>query len=382
MEHATTSMTAHYGDVRRAVLGPIQFDRRFNTSPVRIQVEYLNNLQKEVVIGLRSGLKFRLPPVPDFQSNRLIVRVTLEFNQDVRFDMARVLSVVNETMSMELNAMRDALSVYVEDPYQNRLGNIVLDYSVGLDQLMQQGGTLYYHELDCVMSIEAFDEVPPHPYSEEGMRQQVMATSLINQTDSCGYAVEIVDPTGKYGKRYLNIGGRIGEITPITTDHARRPGIYILSNRFEGNGFNVGVKTEYYSLDTPVEDTLGLYRTYEDAKYNGDQANARKERLAKLDLEIQQQKKENQHQQQLYEQEMLRKEDLIKELQRQHEAKLQELKEEQLRADYAREAERQRLKDYYEDRAYMRKDQSEVVKILPTIVVGIGAIFLAIKSLL
>lgn len=45
------------------------------------------------------------------------------------------------------------------------------------------------------------------------------------------------------------------------------------------------------------------------------------------------------------------------------------------------ELERQRIKDYYEDRAFSRKDNNEALKIIPSIVVGIGAVFMAIKSI-
>jgi len=52
--------------------------------------------------------------------------------------------------------------------------------------------------------------------------------------------------------------------------------------------------------------------------------------------------------------------------------------------EYQRKMERERaqMKDDYERKSHERKDHSESLKFLPTIIVGIGAIMVAIKTLL
>lgn len=64
-----------------------------------------------------------------------------------------------------------------------------------------------------------------------------------------------------------------------------------------------------------------------------------------------------------------------------HEARDRELKELKDKLEFDRDIYRQRVKDHYEDKSYVRKESSEAVKFIPGIIVGIGAIFMAMRSI-
>jgi hypothetical protein len=52
------------------------------------------------------------------------------------------------------------------------------------------------------------------------------------------------------------------------------------------------------------------------------------------------------------------------------------------REDLERKAEYERMRDFYEYRSYQRKDTNEMLKYIPTLIVGLGAVFVAVKSVL
>lgn len=373
--HNATSIPTHFGDTRVAQLGPRDF--RYSPSPIEYRLTYINNLPHEVTIVWRSGLKFRLPPVPSMDNDRLIARVEITVHPAVKLDIERVLSAIDETATSELKAMREAFSVEIKgNKYEG--ARIILDYGLTLDELRKFGGTVYYSELDCVVSLLPFEQVPPHPYSEEGRQQQVVAGSVLSPELGFGYSVEIIDNAAKYGERYLNIGGTVYKVVP-KKDYSRRNGIYVLSNQFDPEQLDADpMEVKFYDFANAEE--IGLYRTFDEALHRGDIQTARKQEIATLEHEITMRKSELARERQKHEREMLALETKLKEQTTEAERRSQEFKELRERMEHDRELERQRTKDFYESRSYVRKDSSEAVKIIPSIVMGLGAVFMAIKA--
>lgn len=339
------------------------------------RVTYINHLAVPLTVGWRSGLKFTLPPQPSMFNQNLIIRVEIRVSHSVKIDMQRTLSVVGEESTAELKALREALALQMKGPSYGD-ATFTLDYPLSLEDLQNYGGTVYYNELDCLISLLALDQAPPHPYSVAGRNQQLIETSALGQ-DGCGfgYSIDLVDSAGRYGDRYINIGGKIYRI-PAVSDPTRRDGIYVISNA-PVQGALGGDKpvVKHYPFEG-ADSTLGLYRTAEEAEQLGDASLARKLELAELEHQLIVNKRELLDAKHTHERELLDKDRELKQLQRQRELDALELQ----RVREREELERQRVKDLYEDRSYRRKDSSEALKFIPSIVVGIGAVLLALKA--
>ncbi len=112
----------------------------------------------------------------------------------------------------------------------------------------------------------------------------------------------------------------------------------------------------------------------------GDAALARKQELASLEHTLSLQKSELQLAKNKHLEEMLVKEKELKAVELERDRQTRVIEEQREAADHAMKMERERAKSFYEDRSYDRKDSHEVLKFLPSIIVGIGAIFMALRT--
>lgn len=360
-------------------------DRRVDYSPIEFKFSYINNLPVPITVKQKSGLTFVLPALPVLTSNRFIVRMEIVILESVRPSVARFISTVNQESSPELQAMREAYEAQLNN--YGRGAKLVLDYPISLEQLKQYGGTVYHSDLDILISLLDQDEVAPHPYSEEGQRaQMVIGIPGVTDSDDFCYTIHMVDNTGKRATRFLNVGNNVYKVT-AKKDITKRNGIYVVSNRFvDGDQSTKDFITKYYGYDVD-EESLGLYRSYDEALHFGDLASGKKADLIKMESQISENKLriasmglELQNAKDAHEYEMIEKNRVLKELQVKHEAETLEATRIREKAENEAAEQRQKLKDHYEARSHQRKDDTESLKYIPTIVVGIGAIFMAFKA--
>jgi len=367
----------HFGDVSVAQVGP--YDRRIHSSPIEYKVSYINNLPMPITIGLRSGLKFALPPLLSMRDSTLVVRVEIHISHLLKIDVQKLLSAINNESSAELKVMREAFIIQINETYHGGV-NLIIDYSLDATTLRKFGGVIYYHELDCIISLKEYGETPAHPYSEEGRKLQLLD---VNSTDCTGndfsYSVKLVDNFNKYGPRFININSSVYKIN-TTKDSSKKDGIYITSNKpFSGDveATDGNKSLAYYSFDS---EEIKLYLSAEEANSLGDSLINRKQKITELEhtssvqrLELQQIKHE--HEIQILEK---TKEKLVLEMEREAlKAKLEEM-----RSDYENriKMEREQQKDHYEEKSYKRKDSSELLRWIPAIITGISAIVLAVAK--
>lgn len=261
----------------------------------------------------------------------------------------------------------------------NTYGNItiVLDYPLSLTDLQQYGGTVYYDESDTLISTSTLDDMPPHPASVDGGNIVLLNTHIQrHQEFGFGYSINLVDTAGKYGPRYLNIGGKVYRINPVK-DPTRRDGIYVMANAPAYGDMNIeGHRLKVYAFEG-AEEKLGLYKSSEEAFALGDLALANKGKILELEAEVQRAKKENMLQKEDFD----RKASIAADLARQANVRAE---------DYQRTLERTRLeeklaferkRDEYDEKAHKRKDTSEFLKFLPALIVGLGALVPVLKVL-
>lgn len=347
---------------------------------VSIVNSFVNYLSVPITLVMRSGFRFQLQPEASMTTRALICRTRIEVRGDALAGVNQFLSAINELASPELRAMRDAFSMTTEFQQYRRSATITLDYPIDYETLRNHGGTVYYSELDMVVSLDSPMNVCEHPYSQAG-RDVQYANTLPVAVDGLdfNYAFSIIDNEGTIGPRFLNINNNVYKVTP-KRDSTRKDGVYLVSNgEVGGSEGQTGIYTRRYSL-TEVEDIHGLYATYEEAKTLGNLQAAAKRTLLELEQKVVTEKLERESalltQKQTYETLLAtaERERLVLDEQRRQ--------AEETHRKMEAEAEKRRLemKDLYEERSQRRKDSGETIKFLPHLIIGLGAVLMAFNK--
>lgn len=378
MNQLETPLSSHFG---KPALYHNGFKKQMaHSSPITITESFFNYTRTPLTLVKRNGLVIPLQPEPVMGfDEKLCIRVEFQIRNASVALIKKQLTLIDEQDDEALHQLRAALENSVISPTAFGV-KVTLEYPLSLTELKKYGGTVYYGELDLVVSLDPPDTVIPHPHSERGRRANI-ATEIMtsNNAESFGYSVFVVDNHGQYGPRYLNIGGKVYRVGPVR-DFSQKDGVYVTSSRpADGDLFMPGVEVLHYSFEG-AEETVGLYKTFDEAMNLGDLNTARKEALVNMeqanlvlqkDLTLVKSKQaadQAEQDRQMRELVTAHEREKFEMVQKQAEveasAKKREIEAEQKRAE---------MKDHYEKRSLDRKDNSEVVKVLPAIIVGIGA---------
>lgn len=350
-------------------------------------VSFHNWFPYPMVVTDRSGMSFELPPNKgNWRPNKdFRIVVHYQFARDVKIDIHHILDEVDDKSHPQLRALKHA----VENSRSNVtcLGHdYFLEFTVSRSTFESNNFAVYLDDLDIVLNRASPSGVATlHPESRAGrlLREQIDSESF----GGLSYRIEINDPDKKFGKRYININGRIYTIKP-TVDLTKPEGVYVHTPE---ELIKPNQKVVNFFPFESADAELMLFRTALDASNLGNQSEVRKRELE--DLQHQQRldllQKEKDHKEALNELEFnLAK---IKEEKSQREAFLEQqnaslkaeaaVREARLAEEKAyREARLMSVKDHYESRSYERKDSSEIIKWLPAIAGGIiGAGVLILK---
>lgn len=366
----------------------------FNSNPIDIQARYFNGLPYPVTIVLRSGVKFTIPPSQHRHIKNFVISFKVTLGPDVNID---VNSLCND--SSPESAM--LVDIFSNGGFQ-RMGRwqcAEIQYGVTKEELDQMGSVLYLSNLDIVVARLNPSYVPYHPYSEAGIRKRLVAEDPdINTHGRFGYRIEIVDNCQRFGQRFININNEVFKLLP-ERDPDRRDGVYRYSTGpVNGDTSLTSPVSQFFSFEE-AEQELGLFRTFVEAKTLGDVVANRKKELDEYALSIKEEEARLKHEklerEEAFEKhrrslEEARLRDDDERRQKEHNWKLREqeyqeraalLKEEIARLEHQRNLASMERKDYYDERSHNRKDSSEFIKYLPTLVTTIAAIVATIYSI-
>lgn len=341
-------------------------------------MSYINKSYRDISIAMRSGFSFTIPASEDRFGEKFIIRMELSLSPWVRIDVEKLLSQIREDSNAELAAMKQ--SIEVQSSRSRHGGTIItVDYPVTLEELKKYGGAIYYSEIDQVVSIGTTDDVPLHPYSEKG---RSMFSEDLHGSRSVGfiYNLEIIDNSGRQGIRYVNINGSVYPLKP-NQDYGRRDGIYVLTSGHLDEYDNPSSSQRRVGFDHAAQE-LGVFNSYEDAEALGDIERSRERDQAAHQATVQQLKNDLDLQKYERDMEKIRREEEQAENDRERAKQAAELTRLRDEASYVLDMRRIESKDRFEERSYVRKDSSEVLKALPSMIVGLGAIAMAVKSFL
>ena len=369
----------------------------FNQIQAQFGFEFFNGLSNTVTVVTRTGVKYNIPPMgnPSFRGFliRSLYRVIGGVNVDTHDlwnDTGRISSVEAELIAKAVTR-DDARRGTHAMPH-----NGVVDYVIQQSEFDEYGGVLYLSNLDVVLSALSPNDRVSHPHSLAGMRQSLLED---NQTalehKGLTYQIRIIDRLGQFGDRFVNIAGEIFSIKAERNGGDLKDGVYAVSDYPTiGNDVDTLDRAQYYMFEE-ADKTLNLYPTYNHAKTLGNPQDVYKRELEvrghELKMAEQQMAKDkaewqaasDQRRQQFETETHARKLEL---LQRESELKDIEIRLSREEADLKQNEARLRrdtllLKDAFENRAMDRKEVIEIMKYIPILLTGVGAIYVAIKKL-
>lgn len=263
---------------------------------------------------------------------------------------------------------------------------VFVDYFIPYEMIAQSSnGVVYIEEVDLLLGTNISPIEMIHPYSKRGKKEVLLAESLSSVKETlrkhaAGVFVVNVDNNAYQNMKsvYMNLGGSIIEMKPMQ-DHYHDSGLYVFIKGLVREEGKEPTELEeifipHHQISNFKEDSLPrFYRNYTEAKTLGDLESILKEQEKERDR----QRKEEQIQKDLERQEEIRRMELdYKEKLNQLELEAKQKQKEYDEAKAELDRQKQETKNYYEERGYQRKDDSENLKFwmtTGTIMIGVLA---------
>jgi hypothetical protein len=355
------STDAYYHDIKQVAFVS---DKKAlaDTSPLKRTVAYYNHLSVPVTVVGRDGLAFKIPPSTK-RHNTFVIRVTYTVDiHSVTIDPNHVY-YHHGSDTPEGKALKAALEAIDGKQTFGKPISFSLDYTVSRDDVVSEDGNLYLSDLDIVISVLNNNAPVVHPYSYSLNRFKLMeAETEVNHKNRFGYSIYIVSNHGMVNDKYINIGGTVYRV-PAIEDKTLRDGVYLCSDApVKNKASNPMPQYVEYTFEEAKE-KLKLYDSAEEADKLGDQLAEREKEIKELQVKY----RELEHDLKIERMEFERE---IEEKKREYEKLAMDRQESQARIDYERNIRAMRDKEFYESRSLARKDSSEIVKFVPTIVTG------------
>lgn len=310
----------------------------------------VNNTGRDLTVVTRSGLKFVLPSHRCVTDRSVFFREGFAVTSSAQVGLNPTHTPYSEeptTAQRLYDGMRERLSR--TSTIHGRPRDASAHSRISLDTLIEGGGTVYVPALDVVLSVHANRAVILHPYSDEGVREQMRVIDLDDA--SFRYAMYIVDNRRTHGDRYVNLNGKVFRV-PCVYRPEVADGFYAVHPIPTMVG---GVATEYQVVQLPLKEAekqYALHRTPEEAETFG------------------------------FSKEAMERENLTrKREQTQRAEEREETKQERAeRLARQKEAEDAATRDY-ENRQAMRRDVVDMVKFISAITVAVTGFCITILKL-
>lgn len=363
--------------------------------PFDMNTVYVNGTNRTITVVHRNGMHWCIPPTRGIAKDGYFrVRISYRFNREVFNDTRHISNGPDEDDPNELQILKNGLFAMEEgNVLYNSPGALGVEHRITAEEILARGGNVYAANLDLVLSTEEDPlAVAEHLYSVVASRQQLIeADESINSKDSFGYSVRIVDKNGSFGPRFINVNGKVYKV-PVSHDRSLQDGVYVTSSGEISGDYDYSVPgVKRYSFEE-AEAKVGLYKNHNDALVYGDVIEMEKRKLEevaaqnklmeqKLRMERMEREAELDKLKNEMEKEKARLEQSLAESKALIERREYEIKQARDELEHQRKLEALQAKNEQEQRSYVRKDTSEVLKFIPLLFTGIIAAFVAIAKI-
>ena len=364
--------------IKPSVLGTMseQPMTRVQQPAFNITYSFINTTIWDVVVTDQLNASWEVKSSPNTMDDGY---VEIRKQYDVRDPRVSLLNISMDSgdISESLNSIIDHFRRKGENGrYLITKDSIILSYKVYARDL-QKCSSINVAEIGYVVTVRnaITNRLPIKPISKVGRE---ISNTVTEQERGFVFSVDIVDPYGKLGDMFINIGGVISKVRVIRNPNYESEGIYV-SRSVEPTLDNpTGYSRTKFELDNHTD--VPLFSTPALAQSHGDVLARLKE---EHELSIQQIK--FQHEQFKLDAEKTKLSHVEKLQELESEVKLEQNKQAKLKTDLdelkiQKEKEFMALKHQMEMRSLDRKDSSEIVKWIPALVVSAGAIMVALKK--
>lgn len=240
---------------------------------LRREVEVFNLSLRPVRVLFRDGVAYDVAaPSTWLRDEGVVVRVFTKrtINGLVKFDpRPKILSNQPASRGAKLAELIASSDERISGLREGANAN-GLDYFVSSEDLARAGGSLYVEEADVTIAFSAHAADAVHPFSEAGKCIHKGESGYWNgKRSSMMFCADIIDNDFSIGDRFVNIAGKVFRI-PSRQDATLSNGVYI-DHTFEDGNLTLTRLMESNSYDVDADDLpVRLYRTYEEALYDGD----------------------------------------------------------------------------------------------------------------
>lgn len=334
-------------------------------SPLQSNLVYYNNLGEDIIVVDRSGVPMKLNSQPG-NGGGFIAERKYHIGRGVDID-PNGLSRYNGGARKERKVINEVMESVSKSDSMVKQASI--RYRITREKLLEEEYPLYIPEIDLVVAIPRLHEARKivHPYSDVAAVHKLLEKDIMgNGRTMCKYQIVIVSNDRTYGDRYVNLLGDIYKV-PSIVNKSLHDGVHICSSGVvaSGNGRRPSSYRDYSFED--VGEHIALYKTIDEARTFGDPDGEREREFKRLEHEF----KEIEHG---YKRDKLKLENEIHEQKLKRDEAALEREELTSQLEHYRKMKELRDKDYYDDRSRVRKDNSEIVKYIPSILTGIFAL--------
>lgn len=376
--------TLHALNILKITKSPKNTFEENTRSDIRITLIYINHTGKEIFVSCRSGRVLVVPARSTLTDREFIIREEIQLSGKSRdallkkYQSSNVRGLKSVNLREFYNALKDVM------PNENGTLTIKLDHHLPMTSFRELNGNVFVEDFDIILSLDQ-NNIPTHPAyrTREVLEDKRKYGHEVHEfTPTKGLMLYLVDPDKTLGDMYVYSAGMVNMV-----EHRNLPmcavGLYVQYPDDRGRG-----ERTYYSPEE-ISKLKWVHRTREEAASHairdGDIAvELQKAKLATKKDTINEVEKRGQL-------------DLVK-IELEKEILLRKSIEERFASERAKDAEENErmlealdreyksqqleVKDLYEARSHKRKDTTEVIKVVPTILAGALTAFVAMKALL
>ena len=252
------------------------------SADLSITWSYINRTGVPIFVQDRHGVNFDMSPLTGHQmgpQREFVVRKMYVWKDSkVKIDARGLLSEMEHLSTQK--QIKEQLADLIPD--MQGYYRLAIDF-VYLHSDLKHNPVRYIPELDILIGLGGLPSYNPHPYSPMGIYYK---TIIDNDTDApaASWSGYIVDNSGVFGSRYVNVFGVIFELKVRKSQH-ESDGLYMVrSNYHDGDDRVITPRITRLSLKE-VDDCEYIFKSFEAANGVGDISSQRAAIVSELEHE-------------------------------------------------------------------------------------------------